>query len=134
MRLPSGRMLALAAIRSVYWRNYFGVGGPELPDADQAWIASNDSRSLLESLLQLLPVRWVNGWQRETESFADTLERFRVLRESTLRLFRGTPEGDLRRYGNHTERGVQTAGDYLIILAGHDINHLSQIEAIRAAY
>ena len=63
IRLPSGRLLALAAIRSVYWRNYFGVGCPELPDADQAWIASNDSRSLLESLLQLLPVRWVNGWQ-----------------------------------------------------------------------
>jgi hypothetical protein len=78
--------------------------------------------------------RWVNGWQRENESFEATLERFRVLRESTIRLFRGTPELDLRRYGTHTERGVQTAGDYMIILAGHDINHLSQIEAIRAAW
>jgi hypothetical protein len=78
--------------------------------------------------------RWVNGWQREDETFEDTLERFRVLRESTLRLFRATPELDMRRYGTHTERGVQTAGDYLILLAGHDINHLSQIEAIRAAY
>jgi hypothetical protein len=78
--------------------------------------------------------RWVNGWQRENESFEDTLERFRVLRESTIRLFRATPEHDLRRVGTHAERGVQTAGDYLIILAGHDINHLSQIEAIRAAW
>jgi hypothetical protein len=78
--------------------------------------------------------RWVNGWQRESESFEATLERFRVLRDSTLRLFRATPEPDLRRYGTHTERGVQTAGDYLVILAGHDINHLSQIEAIRAAW
>jgi hypothetical protein len=78
--------------------------------------------------------RWVNGWQRENESFDATLERFRVLRESTVRLFRATPDLDLRRYGTHTERGVQTAGDYLIILAGHDINHLSQIEAIRAAW
>lgn len=78
--------------------------------------------------------RWVNGWQRENESFDATFDRFRVLRESTLRLFRATPEPDLRRIGTHTERGVQAAGDYMIILAGHDINHLSQIEAIRAAY
>lgn len=62
-RLPSGRLLDMAEIHSVYWRNYFGVGGPELPDEDQAWIASNDSRSLLESLLVQLPVRWVNGWE-----------------------------------------------------------------------
>jgi glutathione synthase/RimK-type ligase-like ATP-grasp enzyme len=63
IRLPNERLLNLSEIRSVYWRNYFGVGGPELPDAEQAWIATNDSRSLLESLLQLLPVRWVNDWE-----------------------------------------------------------------------
>jgi hypothetical protein len=63
IRLPSGRLLDFEKIRSVYWRNYFGVGGPELPDAEQTWIAQNDSRSLLESLLVLLPVRWVNGWE-----------------------------------------------------------------------
>jgi hypothetical protein len=63
IRLLNERLLDFAEIRAVYWRNYFGVGGPELPDAEQAWIATNDSRSLLESLLQLLPVRWVNGWQ-----------------------------------------------------------------------
>lgn len=75
--------------------------------------------------------RWVNGWTREQESFEATLQRFRVLRESTLRIFRNTPEDDLKRIGTHTERGVQTPGDYIVILAGHDINHLSQIDGIR---
>jgi glutathione synthase/RimK-type ligase-like ATP-grasp enzyme len=62
IRLPTGRLIELSAIRSVYWRGYAGVGQPDLPDAGQAWIAHNDSRSSLESLLILLPVRWVNGW------------------------------------------------------------------------
>jgi hypothetical protein len=70
---------------------------------------------------------------RETEPWAETLERFRVLRRSTIRLFRATPEHDLRRTGLHSERGLMTAGDQLITFAGHDINHLSQITAIATA-
>jgi hypothetical protein len=78
--------------------------------------------------------RWSNGWMREAEPFEEVLERLAILRRSTLRMFRNTPEHDLRRTGNHTERGVQTPGDYIILLAGHDINHLSQIEGIRARF
>ena len=78
--------------------------------------------------------RWANGWIREQEPFEETLERFRVLRRSTVRLLRNTPEHDLRRVGTHAERGPQTPADYLIITAGHDINHLSQIEGIRARF
>jgi uncharacterized damage-inducible protein DinB len=76
--------------------------------------------------------QWVNGWTREQEPFEATLERFRVLRESTVRLLENTPEHDLKRTGTHAERGIQTAGDYIIIAAGHDINHLDQITSIRA--
>ncbi len=61
--LPDGRDLSLADVSAVYWRNYFGVGGLELPDFEQAYIAENDSRGLFESLLIHLPARWVNGWQ-----------------------------------------------------------------------
>jgi hypothetical protein len=60
--LPSGRRLALHDIRSVYWRNYSGVETPALPDSEQDFIAHNDARSLMESLLDCLPCRWVNGW------------------------------------------------------------------------
>ena len=63
LRLPGGRRLDAGQIRSVYWRCYQGVGQPALPDAEQAYLAANDARSLFESLLLRLPARWVNGWQ-----------------------------------------------------------------------
>jgi hypothetical protein len=74
---------------------------------------------------------WVLGWMRENEPWAETLEKFTVLRRSILRLFLNAEAHDLDRYGTHTERGVQTVGDYVNILAGHDINHLQQIERLR---
>lgn len=61
--LPSGSILDAEGIRSVYWRCYNGVGASALPDVQQGFIASNDARSLFESLLIRLPVRWVNGWR-----------------------------------------------------------------------
>jgi hypothetical protein len=74
--------------------------------------------------------RWMNGWMRENERFEQSLERFRVVREATVRLLRSVPEHDLKRTGIHSERGVQMAGDFIILIAGHDINHLSQIRGI----
>lgn len=60
--LENGRKLGFEQISSIYWRCYNGVGEADLPDAEQSHIARNDARSLLESLLIDLPVRWVNGW------------------------------------------------------------------------
>jgi uncharacterized damage-inducible protein DinB len=74
--------------------------------------------------------RWMNGWMREGETFEQSLERFRVVREATVRLLRSATEHDLRRTGVHAERGVQTAGDFIVLIAGHDINHISQIRGI----
>ena len=55
--------IAFNAISSVFWRNYDGVGDANLPNADQNYVANNDSRSLFESLLIWLPARWVNSWR-----------------------------------------------------------------------
>lgn len=59
--LACGRPCSTAEIQSVYWRNYGGYSSPNLPHAGQQHIALNDSRSLFESMLWDLPVRWVNG-------------------------------------------------------------------------
>ena len=75
---------------------------------------------------------WVLGWMRENEPWSETFERFRVLRRSIVRLFLNSEPHDLTRYGTHTERGVQTINDYVELLAGHDINHLQQIERVRS--
>lgn len=63
LRLPGGRRLDARQIRSIYWRCYNGVPRPSLPDDEQSYIAQNDARSLFESMLMKLPVRWVNGWR-----------------------------------------------------------------------
>lgn len=62
LRLPGGRRLALGEITAVYWRCYNGIAQPGLPDAEQAFVAYNDARSLFEALLIELPARWVNSW------------------------------------------------------------------------
>src|SRR4051812_27468850 len=62
IRLPSGRTLPPGSVRTVYWRCYNDVTRPDLPDAEQSYIAANDSRSLFEAFLIRFPARWVNGW------------------------------------------------------------------------
>jgi len=40
-----------------------------------------------------------------------------------------TPE-EWQRHGVHTERGEMTVRDLAVQIAGHDINHIAQIQAI----
>ncbi len=70
---------------------------------------------------------WTEGWLREKESFKETLERFRVLRQSQMRLFRNLRPGEFRRAGTHSERGTEQLELYILKSAGHDLNHLRQI-------
>ena len=74
---------------------------------------------------------WSRGWAREKESFAETLSRFGALRRAQLRLFRGSTPADLNRPGRHSERGTEYLSDYIAKTAGHDLNHLGQIEQLR---
>ena len=63
---------------------------------------------------------------------ADSLELFRLLRESNLRMFdRLTPE-QWERYGMHAERGKMSVRDLALQIAGHDVNHLEQVRKILA--
>jgi len=105
--------------------------------ADSELAFQNRARLILfEDTPHLVPFdqdRWLNGWRREGETFAQTLERFRVLRESTIRLYANAPAEDLTRFGMHDERGQQSAGDYLILIAGHTMHHVLQIEAYATA-
>lgn len=105
--------------------------------ADTELIFSQRCRSILFDDNKFLPAmnqnNWSHGWQREQEPFDETLERFRVMRGAQVRLFRAASGQDLKRTGTHEENGVESAADYLLKLAGHDVNHLEQIERLRAA-
>lgn len=71
---------------------------------------------------------WVNGWRREEEPFTETFERFRVLRQSQLRLFRQCSEAELERTATHQDHGPITLSCLRSLVAGHDLNHLRQLE------
>ena len=61
-----------------------------------------------------------------------SLETFRLLRENNLRMLEALPENPWENYGTHSERGKETLAQIVRMYAGHDLNHLQQIEKILA--
>ena len=62
-----------------------------------------------------------------------SLETFRVLRESNLALLKTVPKNLLENYCIHSERGKETVTHLTNMVAGHDLNHLRQVEKIAKA-
>ena len=60
----------------------------------------------------------------------DSLQLFRLLRETNLSMFDRLTAEEWQRHGVHTERGEMTVRDLAVQIAGHDINHIEQIRAI----
>jgi hypothetical protein len=75
---------------------------------------------------------WAQTGRYHTIDVGLSLEMFRVLRASNLRLLRSLSEEEWNLFGVHAERGVESIRDIAMYFAGHDINHFEQIEAIRA--
>ena len=59
-----------------------------------------------------------------------SLEIFRVLRENNLRMLEVLPKKLWENYGMHSEHGKQTLAHIVHMYAGHDLNHLAQVERI----
>jgi hypothetical protein len=93
------------------------------------WIAFEDKPTLVPFDQE----KWARAWAREKEPVAETLERLRILRKSHVRLLRSVPKTDFRRTGFHPERGVVTLKEQLETVAGHDLNHLGQIQRLAAS-
>ena len=72
------------------------------------------------------------GYQRQPA--AKLLEQLRVLRESNLRLLKLVPRKWWNRYGVHLQRGRESVTRTVEMWAGHDVNHLNQIAAIRRQF
>lgn len=58
------------------------------------------------------------------------LGMLRSLREANLALLRSLPTRSWKQYGIHEERGRETMTRIVDLLAGHDINHLMQLEKL----
>jgi len=73
---------------------------------------------------------WASTFQYAKSHSKTSLERFRVLREANLALLKTVPKMLLDNYGMHAERGKETVAHLTNMVAGHDLNHLRQVETI----
>lgn len=112
--------------------------------------------SITEILAHLADTELVGGWRMrlilgsngvslqpfDQDVWAETLgysrrdpkvsiETFRVLREANLAMLKSLPRNLWDNYGMHQERGKETIAHIVRMFAGHDLNHLAQVESIR---
>jgi hypothetical protein len=75
---------------------------------------------------------WVTSLHYEKRDPRKSVEQFRVLREANLALLKTLKPEQWKHYGMHAERGQETIEHIVRLIAGHDLNHLQQIERILA--
>ena len=75
---------------------------------------------------------WAAAGHYEKRDPRKSLELFRVVREANLGLLNSLSREQWKHHGVHAERGVETIEHLARMHAGHDINHLKQIERILA--
>jgi uncharacterized damage-inducible protein DinB len=73
---------------------------------------------------------WAAAGHYAKRNARKSLEQFRVLREGNLALLKSLTPDQWKHFGMHSERGEESVERLLSMMAGHDINHLEQIESI----
>jgi hypothetical protein len=73
---------------------------------------------------------WVVSGHYDKRDARKSLEQFRVLREGNLRLLKSLTAEQWKHFGMHAERGQETIERIAAMFAGHDLNHIEQIERI----
>ncbi|HWW14753.1 MAG TPA: DinB family protein [Candidatus Dormibacteraeota bacterium] len=73
---------------------------------------------------------WVTSGHYEKRDPRKSVEQFRVAREANLALLKSLTPEQWQHYGMHSERGQESIEHIVRLLAGHDLNHLQQIERI----
>jgi DinB family protein len=76
---------------------------------------------------------WVAAGHYAKRDPRKCLEQFRVAREANLALLKSLSPEQWKHFGMHAERGQETIEHITRMMAGHDINHLRQIEGILVA-
>jgi hypothetical protein len=76
---------------------------------------------------------WVTALHYDKRDARKALDQFRVLREANLALLKTLTPTQWKQVGMHAERGPESVETIVKMFAGHDVNHLRQIEAILAA-
>jgi hypothetical protein len=104
--------------------------------ADAEIVASWRMRSVIgENGVTIQPFNqdaWASVFQYSKRDPKQSLELFHVLRENNLAMLKEIPRETWDNYGMHLERGKETIAHLTHMFAGHDTNHILQIERIAA--
>lgn len=73
---------------------------------------------------------WAETFRYVESDLAESLQMFTAARRSLLSLLRRVDPARLDHYGMHAERGKETIRHLIQLYAGHDLNHLGQIESL----
>jgi hypothetical protein len=76
---------------------------------------------------------WLIALHYEKRDPRKALEQFRVLRETNLALLKTLTPEQWKHSGMHAERGEETIEHIVRMFAGHDLNHIAQMEQVLAA-
>lgn len=75
---------------------------------------------------------WVTALHYDKRDVRKAFEQYRALRGANLALLKTLTPEQLKQHGLHSERGPETVETIVAMFAGHDINHIQQIERILA--
>ncbi len=78
--------------------------------------------------------RWAATFRYASSDPFESLDVFRATRASTLSLLRRVDHSLYENHGMHGERGRETVAHIVRLYAGHDRNHLGQIERLLATH
>lgn len=100
--------------------------------ADSEWVYGFRARLILcednPAILGMNQDLWVAGQRHNEREPSDLVEMFRTMRQFNLVVWKRMSPADLERTGQHNERGPESLGVMLRMLAGHDLSHLDQID------
>jgi hypothetical protein len=98
---------------------------------DSEWVYGYRLRLILcedePSILGIKQDDWVASQRHNESEPSELVEIFRTLRLLNLSVWKRMSPADLQRTGQHNERGAESLGMMLGLLAGHDLSHLDQI-------
>jgi len=99
--------------------------------ADSEWVYGYRLRLILcednPTILGTKQDLWVSGQRHNEREPSELVEMFRSLRQFNLAMWKQMSPTDLKRTSQHNERGAESLGAVLRLLAGHDVSHLDQI-------
>ncbi len=102
--------------------------------ADAEIVASWRMRSVIgENGITIQPFdqdAWASVFEYQKRDAKLSLETFRVLRENNLAMLKEIPKETWDNYGMHLERGKESIAHLTRMFAGHDTNHVLQVENI----